>query len=280
MLVKNTFGCSIIPNPKFINPDWINEFRGSSLDRKDSKKEIKITNGIKQKKEPKEKQLRTLSARTKTKIRRKLLAFFGLYKKLSFLTLTFLNKVDDKVALKILGQFLDAIKKQDKNFEYLWVAERQNKNLVFDGNIHFHLVTNKYWKIDKHWKYWMNIQRKNGIIPREENFKPGSAFDVRGITSKNAKGILGYLTKYITKNNSQFQFMPWNCSKKISELYTSFYTDFSFLTQLEELEKQRIISIKRIQEEFCNLMLIPYNKITIPFYRRLHEKNEEIWFKN
>ena len=279
MLVKNTFGCSIIPNPKFINPDWINEFRGSSLDRKNNNKPIKISNGDKCKNEPKEKQLRSLSARTKTKIRRKLLAFFGLYKKLSFLTLTFLNKVDDKLALKILGQFLDTIKKQDKNFEYLWVAERQNKNLIFDGNVHFHLVTNKYWKIDKHWKYWIDIQRKNGITPRDENFKPGSAFDVKGITSKNAKGILGYLTKYITKNNSQFRFMPWNCSKKISELYTSFYTDFSFVTQLEELERQKLISIKRIQEDYCNLMFIPYDKNTMPFYRRLHKKNEKNWFK-
>ena len=38
MLVKNTFGCSVIPNPKLINPDWLNEFRGSSHDRKPNAK--------------------------------------------------------------------------------------------------------------------------------------------------------------------------------------------------------------------------------------------------
>ena len=278
MLVKNTFGCSVIPNPKLINPDWLNEFRGSSLDRKRQPTKEPLKRTDKAKKTPKEKQIRSLSKRTKSKIRRKLLAFFGLYKKLSFLTLTFINKVDDPLALKVLGQFLDTIKKQDKNFQYLWVAERQTKNVVFENNIHFHLISNKYWKLEKHWKYWFTIQNKNGILPREENFKPASAFDVKGITSKNSKGILCYITKYITKNESKFRFMPWNCSKKISELYTAYYSDFSIVTQLEKLETENLIKIKRVNEDYCNIMLYPYNKVTNHFCDKVHEKNQQLWF--
>lgn len=275
MLVKNTFGCSVIPNPKLINPDWLNEFRGSSLDRKP---QIKKTDKTNKPKEKKEKQLRSLSQRTKTKIKRKLLAFFGMYKKLSFLTLTFINIVDDALSLKVLGQFLDTIKKQDKNFQYLWVAERQTKNLIFKNNIHFHMISNKFWKIEKHWKYWLSIQNKNGIKARDENFKPASAFDVKGITSKNSKGILSYVTKYITKNNSYFRFMPWNCSKKISELFTSYYSDLSIIKQIQKLEDEKLITITHHKEDFCNIMVYPYNKITNHFCDRIHKKNQQLWF--
>jgi hypothetical protein len=110
--------------------------------------------------------------------------------------------------------------------------ERQTKNIIFQDNPHFHLISNKYWKIEKHWKYWIDVQRKNGINARDKNSNPSSAFDVKGITSKNTKGILNYLTKYVTKNESEFRFLPWNCSKTISELYTSYYSDFSIIKQL------------------------------------------------
>jgi len=276
ILVKNSFGSSVIPNPTMIDPDRLNQFSGSSLDRsKPQKKEKTVTN----KALLKEKQLRCLSQRTKTKIRRKILAFFGLYKRLSFVTLTYLNKVDDELALKVFQLFLDNVKKLDSDFQYIWVAERQTKNIIFKNNIHFHLITNKYWKIDQYKTYWIKLQNKNGIQARDASFKPSSSFDVKQVTSNNVKGILNYLTKYITKNDCQFRFSPWNCSKKISELYTSFYTDLTFIEQLEELEMKNMISIKRVREDFYNLMVIPYNSCTMPFYSRLHKKNRENWFK-
>ncbi|KAA9038447.1 hypothetical protein FW778_12845 [Ginsengibacter hankyongi] len=284
MLVKNSFGCSVIPNPKMINPEWINEFRGSSLDRiKDEKiptsEEVIVEKEVKPKKEKKEKQLRSLSSRTKSKIRRKLFAFFGIHTQLSFLTLTFVNQVNDEMSLKILSGFLDNIKKQDKDFQYLWVAERQTKNLTFKDNIHFHLITNKMWNIKKHWKYWLDVQTKNGVIPRDKNFKPSSAFDVKKVNSGNAKGVSNYLTKYITKNNGKFRFMPWNCSKKISMLYTSFYSDHNIIKQLEEMEAQKKILIKRVKEDYCNVLLYPYNEITKPLTNDIHLKNHSIWFE-
>jgi hypothetical protein len=161
--------------------------------------------------------------------------------------------------------------------QYLWVAERQTKNVIFENNIHFHLISNKYWKIDKHWKYWIDVQKKNNICVRQVDFKPASAFDVIGITSRNSKGILSYITKYITKNNSQFRFQPWNCSKKISQLYTSYYSDFGIIKQLEKLEKDGSIKTKMYKEDYCNIILYPYNKITNHFCDKVHEKNKIIW---
>jgi len=286
MLLKNSYGCTVIPNPKFVNPDNLGKFSGSSLDRVKSISENEdtplneakneVSNTVKERREPKQ-TLRSLSTRTKTKIKKKLFSFFGQYKKLTFLTLTFVNLVEDKLAVKILGKFLENIKKADKDFEYLWVAERQTNNEVFKDNIHFHLITNKYWNIERYWKYWTDLQLKHKITPRDEGFKASSAFDVKSITSKNAKGISVYLTKYITKNKSQFNCQPWNCSKKVSMLYTDFYTGFSFLNQLERLEKHKEIEIKRVQEEYCNLLYYPINKTTMRFYDGLHEKNKQLW---
>lgn len=279
MLLKNSYGCTVIPNPKFINPEFLGQFRGSSLDRQGTTKEkqTKPKNESKEAKTEKPERTRSLSTRTKTKIKKKLFSFFGQHKKLTFLTLTFVNNVEDKTAVKVLGKFLENIKKADTDFEYLWVAERQTKNEVFKDNIHFHLITNKFWDIEKYWRYWTDLQTKHGITPRNENYKASSSFDVKSITSKNAKGISIYLTKYVTKNKSQFNCQPWNCSKKVSMLYTDFYTGFSFLTTLEKLEKQKEIEIKRVQEDYCNLLYYPINRTTMRFYDGLHMKNKELW---
>lgn len=68
----------------------------------------------------------------------------------------------------------------------------------------FMRLTNKYWKIEKWWNYWIDLQNKNGILPRDENYKPSSAFDVRELNSNNIRAIGSYVTKYITKNNDTF----------------------------------------------------------------------------
>ena len=40
------------------------------------------------------------------------------------------------------------------------------------------MITNKYWKVEKWWNYWIELQMKNGIKPRKKDFKPSSAFEV------------------------------------------------------------------------------------------------------
>lgn len=43
-----------------------------------------------------------------------------------------------------IRKFLDNAKKRSVNFEYVWIAERLTKNDAFKGNVHFHMITNKY----------------------------------------------------------------------------------------------------------------------------------------
>ncbi|MEI6019873.1 MAG: hypothetical protein WCR21_01990, partial [Bacteroidota bacterium] len=64
-------------------------------------------------------------------------------------------------------------------------------------------------------KYWLELQSKNGIVSRDENYKASSGFDIKGMVTKEIKSVTAYLTKYVTKNESKLKCQVWNCSEKI-----------------------------------------------------------------
>lgn len=278
MIVKNTYGISVAFCEKHYKVSPQHEFTGSALQRKKydkkepTKKEVKPTDKDKTIKP------RTMSKRTKQKIRKKITCFARCYKRLSFVTLTFLNQVSDEQAIDIFRKFLDNAKKRSKDFQYVWVIERQTKNDAFKGNAHFHMITNKYWEIQKWWNYWINLQMKNGVQPREKDFKPSSAFDVKQLNSNNIKSIASYVTKYVTKNNAKFMCQVWNCSKKVSQLYTDFYSTQEFTKQFEKMgQVHKSFEVKDfINNKLLDVKLINLNKQTLPLYRRLDDKNKVI----
>ena len=276
MIVKNTYGTSVAFSVREFGIIPKDEFTGSSLQRK--KQETKPKTEKKPKPIDKIKKMRTLSRKSKQKIRKKLICFARCYKRLSFVTLTFLNKVTDEQAVNLLRKFVDNVKKRSENFQYIWVAERQAKNDFFKGNIHFHMITNKYWKIEKWWNYWLDLQKKNGIVPRDESYKPSSAFDARQLNSNNIRSIASYVTKYVTKNNDKFNCQVWNCSRQVSELYTDFYTDSSFVDEFKKLDA--ILKEFEVKDHsnrmIINVKMINLNRQTLPLYKRLDEKNKAI----
>jgi hypothetical protein len=285
LVAKNTYGVTTITNSQYASPQQIGELGGSCINRKkydrvkqpETEPELSIKKLKKTKK--KEIKLRKMSKRTKSKIRSKLIAFSQVHEKLTFLTLTFLNEVEDQKAVKVLKSFLDNATKRFDDFQYVWVAEKQTKNAAFKDNIHFHLVTNQYWKLDKWWNYWLDVQKKHKIVPREESFKPTSAFNVRLIKSDNVKGIGTYLTKYVTKNTSEFRCQVWNCSKKISRLYTCFYSGVQIMDKFERLQHLGLLDgeIKTYHQDYCNVNIIPLNKLVMRFYDPIATRNKERW---
>ncbi|MBN8837085.1 MAG: hypothetical protein J0I09_07495 [Sphingobacteriia bacterium] len=300
ILVKNSYGISAAMEASRERAKLLGTFGGSSLNRKAKEKKEKlgkktpkkntealvqavISGDISQIEEAQKKTIkpRTMSQRTRSKIRQKVFALARVHAKLTFVTLTFVNKVADELAVKVLRTFLDNAKKRFKDFEYLWIAEKQSENRVFENNIHFHLVTNKYWPLEKWWNYWLDVQKKYDIVPRNVNFKPTSAFNVRAINSNNVKGVANYLTKYLTKSDTPLYCQVWNCSKKISRLYTCGYTGINFIRNIERLAEADQLGgeHKMIPLEHCNLHLIPLNKLTMQFYKGIEEINKENWKK-
>ncbi|WP_223549967.1 hypothetical protein [Aestuariivivens sp. NBU2969] len=274
MIVKNTYGTSVAFTTSRYGKAPKHEFTGSALQRKKQEPK-KNTKAKKKENKGKEKKERSLSRRSKQKIRKKLTCFARCHKKLSFLTLTFLNTVTDEQAINLLRKFIDNVKKRSKDFQYIWVAERQTKNDAFKGNVHFHVITNKYWKIEKWWNYWINLQIKNGITPRKKDFKPSSAFDVKQLNSNNIRSIASYVTKYVTKNDAKFKCQVWNCSKHVSELYTDFYTTTEFTDQFKRLGavKKELTNTDR-ESPVINVKMIDLNRNTLPMYKRLDDKNK------
>ncbi|MBO6605315.1 hypothetical protein [Psychroserpens sp.] len=277
MIVKNTYGSSVAYSIKQFGRAPKNEFTGSSLQRKkqDPKKDTKTK---KKEGSDKERKDRSLSRRSKQKIRKKITCFARCYKRLSFVTLTFLNKVSDEQAVNLLRKFVDNAKKRSEDFQYVWVAERQTKNDVFEGNVHFHMITNKYWKIDKWWNYWIDLQEKNGIKPRDKDYKPTSAFDVKQLNSNNIRSIASYVTKYVTKNDAKFKCQVWNCSKRVSQLYTDFYTTTEYTDQFKKMGavlKETVIKDQN-NKPFLNVKQIDLNRNTLPMYRRLDKINMKL----
>jgi len=276
MIVKNTYGISVAFSTSQYGIIPKSEFTGSALQRK---KQPKKTTTKKQSKTDvvKEKKLRSMSKRTKQKIRKKITCFARTQKRLSFVTLTFLNKVTDEQAVNILRKFIDNVKKRSNDFQYVWVVERQTKNNEFKGNPHFHMITNKFWKIEKWWNYWLTLQQKNGITPREKDFKPSSAFDVKQLNTNNIRRITSYVTKYITKNNAKFNCQVWNCSKKVSQLYTDFYTKEEFTDQFKRLGAVlKEFKDRDPKNPVINIKMMDLNRQTMPLYKRLDDKNKGI----
>lgn len=139
--------------------------------------------------------------------------------KINFITLTLASKQahsDKVIKSKLLNQFLIEAKKRWKIDKYLWRAEAQK-----NGNIHFHIVTDKFipwWELVK---VWNRIQNKLGYVNNYCINHPGkspNSTDVHSI--KKIRNISAYLSKYCTKtsNNRIIEGKLWGLSTSLSKL--------------------------------------------------------------
>lgn len=205
--------------------------------------------------EQSEKPLRSISQRSKAKITAKLQSWFLACKylertrqrkpaKFAFVTLTFINNVEDKHAVEMLNKFFNLVRRKRPNFEYLWTAERQTNNVDFPSNIHFHIFTNTYLDVKVFNRLWLTVQVNSGILSPAYKSEYGdrlkwhtrkelkfskkyhemrmayayNPFDVKYI--KQYKSLIPYLVKYVIKQDSSFNSAAWNCSKLLSHLCT------------------------------------------------------------
>jgi hypothetical protein len=196
-----------------------------------------------------------MSRRTKTKVRDRITSFFRALKDGSFtmMTLTFIDDVEHKQAVKILNSFLTSFRaicsdKKHTDLKYLWVAELQKEN---NNRIHFHIVINRRIDIKRINALWVITQYNHGLTYMDK--KTGKIYSLHEIRQRHEKslsekktfkaksgtieeilnpvdvekintiyGLGWYLTKYITKNNDKtgFQCLTWHCSRVVSKLFT------------------------------------------------------------
>jgi len=81
---------------------------------------------------------------------------------LVFFTLTLSSKQihsDNEIKRKIFNPFIDYCKRKDVFENYFWKAEKQK-----NGNIHFHLIIDKYLDLGKIKKLWNTFQNRLGYL--------------------------------------------------------------------------------------------------------------------
>lgn len=177
----------------------------------------------------------SMSQRTKTKIRQKITAWAHSDRprhqqlKFVFITLTLTSKQigTDKDYSKMLNTFFTYLRKYYGFKNYLYVNEIQT---LTTGNIHTHIIYDRFLPIGQVNRIWCKILKENGYTWTPEgsttpiiDFPVGkngaNPVDIKEILS--VKRVSSYVTKYVTKNESEFDCLIWNCSGSISRLFTS-----------------------------------------------------------
>lgn len=192
---------------------------------------------------PKEKEKKAYKIR-KSKIRNKIMNFFSLDASknfCAFYSISFPINIADDIAYKLLNTWLTRCRKVYNLKSYIWVAERQKNN-----TLHFHLLTNTRMPIKEvngFMKSALITQYKKGLLSTNiKTLEKYNGVDVDNLhypkKRKNGKKKLSfneaqsklsmYLTKYVTKNDTISERLPWHCSRDISALFVSInYSDIS-----------------------------------------------------
>jgi hypothetical protein len=124
---------------------------------------------------------------------------------------------------------------------YVWVAEKQESN---GDRLHFHLLVNSFWDIEKYNAIWVKQQYRAGLTNPAATkkqiykaYKEGNVqdflnpFDVKKVSTIN--GLSWYLTKYVTKNESRFRCSAWHCSRSVSRLFTHALTGSNIISDIK-----------------------------------------------
>ena len=175
-----------------------------------------------------------------------------------FITLTLQSKqihTDNEIKRECLQPFIANLKRVYGMDNYIWVAETQD-----NGNIHFHLITQKY--IDKkilqiEWNYYSN---KLGYVDRSNSKNPPST-DVKSI--RNIQGAAGYITKYITKGEEGKRAIEgrlWGVDTETEKMGAIILTDEEAHDIQGEITK---CAIMEIAQEFYTVYIIAIYKSEI-----------------
>jgi hypothetical protein len=158
-----------------------------------------------------------------------------LHKKIKFITLTLSAKQahsDKFIRRYMLEQFIQILKRKENVKSYIYCSEAQK-----NGNIHFHIITNKFISHQKIRKYWNKIQAQYGYIDRFEKkhgHRDPNSTDIHKLNK--IYSLPAYLTKYFTKDEHRREIRGhlWGCSNNLKEMqYFSKLVDYDTANSLD-----------------------------------------------
>lgn len=189
----------------------------------------------------------------KGKVRARILTYINTQrgkKNLFFWTVSFPAHTPDDTCYQAFNTWLTTLRQRKMLKDYLWIAERQTgERLTIDkaptNTLHFHIAI----------PHFMNVQRANATMRStlktysKRGLMPGAVCDPKtGATyflpsvakyngvdiakhrktrrvvnfalKKGSSTLANYLTKYITKNDTEFPHLAWHNSRGFSCLFT------------------------------------------------------------
>jgi len=165
---------------------------------------------------------------------------------LSFITLTLSAKQihgHKEIKRTLLNHFLIVIQRKYEINRWLWKAEVQK-----NGNIHFHILVDKYIEKKELQGLWNGIQNKLGYVDRfQEKFGHSNPPSTEIKKVKDLSTTLAYLRKYLTKKGEEIENFGrcWGCSdnlRKVSSFKLEMHSELDEIFRQEvEKENSRVI---------------------------------------
>jgi hypothetical protein len=222
--------------------------------------------------------------------------------KIAFITLTLPSKQihsDNIIKEQCLNQFLVEIRLRYKAHNYLWRAEKQK-----NGNIHFHILVDKFIPWSEMRDRWNRIINKLGYIDRYRDemiqfhklgftcrkdllkhwdyqkqikaYQKGKINDWQSPNSTDIHSLYkihsvkDYVTKYCTKNetNSEVEGRMWGCNYELSDIKgATIVMDNDIKNELNELIKE--LKPRIYSSDYFSVIHVSINQLKNTKYERL-----------
>lgn len=241
----------------------------------------------------------------KSKVRKKMSAFCRLEKSrkfLAFYSISFPCQAADNVLYTVFNKWLTNLRRHYGLKSYIWIAERQS-----NGTLHFHMLSNDFMRVQEinramataingevsrgnmSWGE-SSVSLYNGVdvdspqFPKKRQNENRQQYRERrkkaqsGDIGVSTKWIVGYLIKYVTKNNAEFNRLAYHSSRDVSRLFTSHIINDSHMTNViatlpDDADLYKVYE----NEEICHYSFL----FTPPDYlfSRLDKINEIIYYE-
>lgn len=163
---------------------------------------------------------------------------------------------DKEFKRKYLNNFIIQLKSKFDIDNYLWVAEKQK-----NGNIHFHLIVDRWCDKIKIAELWNSILNTGNYISEfKKSHGHESPPSVKITGQKQMSNPADYLTKYITKSEKSKPIggVKWSCSKSLQPLSSlTFLAADWFFDYLYHYRD--VLKLKSYTNDFVDIVYFPGN---------------------
>lgn len=217
---------------------------------------------------------------------------------ITFLTLTLpqaQTTPDKEITNNCLSRFIEKLKYKYEIINYFWRAERQE-----NGNIHYHLLLDRYIEKTELQISWNKTLKKNNLMneyaKKFKSYNPPTT-RIKALPPNNS--AKNYLVKYSLKEeeNGEINGRVWYCSKSISNLKPCTFTSALITRDIINYILSNF-NIKTYETEFSTTILVQDSELFetekgFPFqiqlsymlllyhllYRQRHEKDKHYQYK-